>query len=151
MKPIHIALILFVAILVGIFVGTFTSNSESGDFETAFSNPNHEFRITGTLVTDIDFGGNLDDSENGAQLFQVNKAVDFDPVKNLTVFRMRDKNGNIREVRYNQPPPANLERPGEISIVGKANGDYFQANHVQIKCPSKYNEQSHLTEETPAS
>ena len=152
MKTIHIVLILFVAVLVGVLVGSFTTDTKSVDFQTAFANPEKDFRITGTLVREgRSKASELDQGSDDDELYGVKKAVEWDPNNNLTVFKMVDKSGDTLEVHYNQPPPANLERPGEISIVGRAKGEYFQASDVQIKCPSKYNEQSHLSEEATAS
>jgi cytochrome c-type biogenesis protein CcmE len=53
---------------------------------------------------------------------------------------MRDQNGNIQRVRYANPKPANFEDATEIVVEGYAQNEAFVAEHILVKCPSKYNE-----------
>ena len=63
----------------------------------------------------------------------------YDPSENVFVFYMQDDDGNIRQVKYANPKPANFEDAEKLVIEGVASGDIFQAEHILVKCPSKYN------------
>ncbi len=64
----------------------------------------------------------------------------YDRGANVFVFHMRDEQGNVRRVRYNNPKPANFEEATQIVVEGYAQEDAFVANHILVKCPSKYND-----------
>jgi cytochrome c-type biogenesis protein CcmE len=65
---------------------------------------------------------------------------------------MKDEQGAVRQVQYLNPKPANFEDAEKLVIEGTANGDVFVANHILVKCPSKYNETNVMGEaETRAS
>ena len=52
---------------------------------------------------------------------------------------MQDEVGNVRQVQYANPKPANFEDAEKLVIEGVASGDIFEAEHILVKCPSKYN------------
>lgn len=64
----------------------------------------------------------------------------YDRDSNTFSFWMRDEAGAVREVRYANPKPANFEDAEQVVIEGKMAGDAFHAEHILIKCPSKYND-----------
>ncbi|WP_456429420.1 cytochrome c maturation protein CcmE domain-containing protein [Rhodocaloribacter sp.] len=64
----------------------------------------------------------------------------YDPAQNLFSFYMRDELGNVRLVHYANPKPANFEDAERLVIDGYAQGDTFVAEHILVKCPSKYND-----------
>jgi cytochrome c-type biogenesis protein CcmE len=64
----------------------------------------------------------------------------YDPASNTFSFWMRDGAGDVREVHYHRPKPANFEEAEQVVIEGRMNGEAFVAEHILIKCPSKYNE-----------
>jgi cytochrome c-type biogenesis protein CcmE len=64
----------------------------------------------------------------------------YDQARNLFVFHMRDEDGNIRRVRYANPKPSNFEEAEQLVVEGHSGGDAFVANHILVKCPSKYND-----------
>lgn len=66
--------------------------------------------------------------------------TEYDRSANVFTFHMRDQNGNIQRVRYANPKPANFEDATEIVVEGYAQNDAFVAEHILVKCPSKYNE-----------
>ncbi|MFN7313197.1 MAG: cytochrome c maturation protein CcmE [Bacteroidota bacterium] len=41
---------------------------------------------------------------------------------------------------YRAPEPADFDRSEKIVIIGKMNGETFEASKILLKCPSKYNE-----------
>ncbi len=64
----------------------------------------------------------------------------YDPARNLFSFYMRDELGNVRLVHYANPKPANFEDAERLVIDGYARDDAFVAEHILVKCPSKYND-----------
>ena len=63
----------------------------------------------------------------------------YDAGRNLFVFTMKDEAGNIRQVHYHNPKPANFEDAEKLVIEGHADGEIFVAENILVKCPSKYN------------
>lgn len=63
----------------------------------------------------------------------------YDPSENVFLFYMQDDAGNIRQVEYANPKPANFEDAEKLVIEGVAQGEIFQAENILVKCPSKYN------------
>ena len=73
----------------------------------------------------------------------------YDPAQNLFIFHMRDEQGNVRQIRYANPKPANFEDAEKLVIEGHAEGDVFIAENILVKCPSKYNADGELLEAPP--
>lgn len=68
------------------------------------------------------------------------RPMTYDRATNTFSFYMRDEAGEVRQVRYLNPKPANFEDAQQVVIEGKMDGDAFVAEHILIKCPSKYND-----------
>jgi cytochrome c-type biogenesis protein CcmE len=68
----------------------------------------------------------------------------YDRHRNVFSFTMADEAGNIRRVEYNNPKPANFEDAERLVIEGRPRGDVFEATHILVKCPSKYNDERAL-------
>ena len=68
----------------------------------------------------------------------------YDRTENVFTFYMRDESGTVRKVRYPNPKPANFEQAEQVVVEGSMNGEAFAAQHILVKCPSKYNEQKGL-------
>lgn len=64
----------------------------------------------------------------------------YDRSQNVFTFFMRDQSGSIRKVRYPNPKPANFEQAEQVVVEGRMKDDAFAANHILVKCPSKYND-----------
>lgn len=68
----------------------------------------------------------------------------YDPNRNVFSFTMADTAGTVRTVVYANPKPANFEDATRVVVQGQvvqeAGGQVFQARHILVKCPSKYNE-----------
>lgn len=60
--------------------------------------------------------------------------------RNVFSFYMADEAGSIRLVEYANPKPANFEDAEQIVVEGAMDGEVFRAEHILVKCPSKYNE-----------
>jgi cytochrome c-type biogenesis protein CcmE len=65
----------------------------------------------------------------------------YDPSSNTFTFHMRDEAGTVRQVVYPNPRPANFEDAERVVVDGQMDGEVFVAEHILVKCPSKYNEQ----------
>lgn len=68
----------------------------------------------------------------------------YDPARNVFTFHMQDDAGLVRQVQYPNPKPANFEDAEKLVIEGYAKGDVFVAEHILVKCPSKYNDAREL-------
>ena len=65
----------------------------------------------------------------------------YDPERNLFSFHMEDNQGRVERVVYPDPKPANFEDAEKLVIEGEMKDGVFVANHILVKCPSKYNDQ----------
>ncbi len=74
----------------------------------------------------------------------------YDRDANTFSFWMRDEDGAVREVRYPNPKPANFEDAEQVVVEGRMEGDAFAAEHILIKCPSKYNDEREFETAEPA-
>lgn len=73
----------------------------------------------------------------------------YDPEENLFAFHMQDNEGSIRQVHYRDTKPASFENAEKLVVEGSLNGDIFEAEHILMKCPSKYSETNALNQVTP--
>ncbi len=88
--------------------------------------------------------------ESGSDAHVVGKWVDnreikYDADTNLLTFYMADETGVIRKVEYANPKPANFEDAEKLVVQGHPTDDVFVAEHILVKCPSKYNAQPPAT------
>ena len=70
----------------------------------------------------------------------------YDPQRNVFQFQMKDEMGKVQRVHYYNPMPANFEDAEKLVINGQLQGDVFVAEHILVKCPSKYNDARGLQE-----
>ncbi len=133
MSRFNIVVILLVAVLLGALFSVFTQNSESVVFARAFAEPGTEFKVSGTL-----------DSEH---------PVVYNPEVAVaeTRFHMMDKDGQVTEVLLKEAKPTGLEQSESIDLYGKVVDGKFIATDMLMKCPSKYNEDSHSLADASAS
>lgn len=122
MKKIHIIIIALIAVAIGAIVTTYGDASTYEGFETAANNPDKEYHVVGTL--------------------NKQKPRVYNPQENANLFTffLTDEFGKEQKVVYYAPQPADFERSEKVVIIGKMNGDIFEANKILLKCPSKYNE-----------
>ncbi|MEX2595841.1 MAG: cytochrome c maturation protein CcmE [Salibacteraceae bacterium] len=120
MKKTHIISIVVIAVLIGAMIGAISDSSSYADFEEAFSNPDDEFHVVGTL------------SEG--------KEMSYDPLKNpdLFTFWMTDMSGEEHQVVLHKSKPQDFERSEQIVLIGSAKNNVFHADEILMKCPSKY-------------
>lgn len=131
MKKTHIIIILLVAVISAIFVLTYTDSVDSATFAQA-KELGKRVKIVGS--------------------FDKTREVEYDAMKNadLTIFYVTDKDGYTERVYLTDKKgkPMGLEQSESVTIEGKydEHGN-FHANHLLMKCPSKYNEQNHAIAE----
>ncbi len=64
----------------------------------------------------------------------------YDREADVFQFVMEDEHGLRRRVEYHDPKPPNFEEAQQVVVEGYARGDAFVAEHILVKCPSKYND-----------
>ncbi len=130
MKKTEIALIIIAAIAIAAMVSALGSSGQAEDFTTAFANPGVDYKVNGTLVRE--------------------EPVIYNPEENaeLTIFTMRDENGKTARVHLNEAKQQGFEQSESINLYGYVGDDgKFYGHDMQMKCPSKYNDQKHLMEQ----
>ncbi|MCB0761800.1 MAG: cytochrome c maturation protein CcmE [Flavobacteriales bacterium] len=133
MKKSQIILIVVIAVAAGIILSTYMDTSTSVTFSEAFAHPGEEYKVSGTL--------------------DKSREVVYDPQvdASLCTFYVVDANGESQKVYYRNsadPKPMGLEQSESIDMHGKVVDGQFQASQVLMKCPSKYNENKHMMDET---
>ncbi len=118
MKRTQIILLLVIALMIGALLVTLEDASVYATFDIA----DKQTPETVTVVAKLDL-------EN---------PIEFDPKTTLLTFKAIDKDGRSKNVIYNQPKPMDFERSEEITITGHSTSDYFVAEEILMKCPSKY-------------
>ncbi|MCY4223235.1 MAG: cytochrome c maturation protein CcmE [Bacteroidetes bacterium] len=74
----------------------------------------------------------------------------YSPEDNLFVFHMQDEQGTVRKVHYSNPKPASFESAEKLVVEGTLQGDIFMAEHILMKCPSKYSDSNALGQSLPS-
>lgn len=68
----------------------------------------------------------------------VDGTLDARPREGKVYFQLKDEKGDSCQVIYNGPPPSNMGEAKEVVAIGKMNGEHFESDKLQLKCPSKY-------------
>ncbi len=131
MKKTNIVLLVLIAVVSAILISVYVGTVPSTTFEGAKSSDGKNVRITGTL--------------------DKTQPIEYDPLANanLTKFHVVDSTGHSEKVllTYEKGKPDGLEFSEKITLLGKYEEDgAFHANDIQMKCPSKYNDQKHSLE-----
>ncbi len=122
MKKIHIIGIVIIAVAIGAILTTLNSTSTYASFTEASKNPDSEFHVVGKLNKE--------------------KETVYEPQidANIFTFYMKDNQGLEKKVVLHKNKPQDFERSEQIVLIGKMEGDEFQASDILMKCPSKYND-----------
>lgn len=128
MKPKVIALIAGMAIVIAVIIASYGETSSTVSFSVAEDNPDKDYYITGELMKDM--------------------PVEYDPIENpnYLTFYLKDKEGEVRKVVVHEPKLQDFERATEVTMMGSAQEDFFEAKKVMPKCPSKYEEEMAASE-----
>lgn len=123
MKKTHIIALIVIAAAVGILI------TMLGNFDT-YSNFNEAAMTSGKTHTVIGH--------------YVPGTAEYDPTvdANSFSFVMKDENAVEKKVISRTEKPQDFERSEQIQIKGYMKGDVFIATSMQLKCPSKYQDQA---------
>lgn len=120
MKKSHIVLLVLVAAAVTIIVSMFGDFSTYETFASAAQDQGKQYHVIGELAK--------------------GKAMQYDPVKdpNHFSFYVEDKGGNVSQVVFKGAKPTDIEKSEQIVMTGYMEGEVFHCSKIQMKCPSKY-------------
>jgi len=128
MKKTEIVLILLVAVIIGVIMSLTFNASTYITFAVAEKRMGKEFTVIGELNKE--------------------KEIHFEPRLNLLTFYAADSLNNERKVYYHDSKPQDFERSEKITMTGFATDTGFVARTILMKCPSKYNEQQHIDQDS---
>lgn len=120
MKKTYILGIALIGIAIAAIVSMYGDASTYENFQVAMENPGREFHVVGVLNREKEKFYNPQEDPNYFTFFMV------------------DEKGKESKVVYHNPEPADFDRSEKIVIVGKMDGDHFEASKILLKCPSKY-------------
>jgi cytochrome c-type biogenesis protein CcmE len=122
MKKVHILGIVIIAVAIGAILTTLSNTSTYADFTEAALEPDSEFHVVGKLNKE--------------------KETVYDPHTNANLFSfyMIDNKGKECRVVLHKNKPQDFERSEQIVLIGKMQGNEFEATDILMKCPSKYND-----------
>jgi cytochrome c-type biogenesis protein CcmE len=86
---------------------------------------------------DIHVVGELKKDDNG-EVVGIEKSDDLLSFS----FVMVDANGMEQKVYYNEPMPQDFIKSEQVVIIGSYVDQYFVADQILLKCPSKYHEET---------
>ncbi|MEZ5018175.1 MAG: cytochrome c maturation protein CcmE [Flavipsychrobacter sp.] len=120
MKKTHIVLLLLVVAAVAVIVSMFGDFSTYETFASAAKEQGKQYHVMGELVKDKD--------------------MVYDPIKdpNHFEFYVVDKSGAENKVVFSGAKPTDIEKSEQIVMTGYMNEGTFHCSKIQMKCPSKY-------------
>lgn len=130
MKKSHILGIIAIAVAIGIIISTAGDASTYVTFEQA-----HEMAAQGN-DDKIHVVGELKKDERG-EILGITPGED----KLSFSFIMVDENNKTQKVYHNAPMPADFTKSEKVVVVGAYKEDFFVADKILMKCPSKYQEE----------
>jgi len=128
MKKTEIVFIFLIAVIIGVIVSLTYNASTYITFTDAEKNMGKEYTVIGELNKE--------------------KEIRFEPRMNLLTFYASDSLKNERKVFYYDAKPQDFERSEKITMTGFATDSGFTARTILMKCPSKYNEQQSIEQDT---
>jgi cytochrome c-type biogenesis protein CcmE len=139
MKKSHLLALVVIAIAVFMIISTVGDASVYVAFSDARNLANEG---SGKLVHVV---GELPKGPDGKPA-----GMRYDPKvdPNSFSFMMIDSLNQSELVIYNQPKPQDMDKTEKVVVVGKMNlkKNYFEAEQILLKCPSKYNNNTLQTE-----
>lgn len=128
MKKTHIILIVTIIVAISVILSTSLDAGTYANFAEASAHPQKKYHVVGKLNKEKD--------------------IDYSPEDNILTFYMLDNDGEERQVFLNEPKPMDFERSESIVLIGQSKQDAFYATEILMKCPSKYNEQNQIKDNT---
>ncbi|EJF53365.1 hypothetical protein SapgrDRAFT_1659 [Saprospira grandis DSM 2844] len=126
MKKMQILALIVIAAAIGVLITQASDYQSYGDFSVAMKEIDRNHQIVGQLV--------VDDA----------RPIVYNPEKDANAFSfyMEDEQGTIKKVVAQMAKPQDFERSEQIVLTGRMQGSQFIANDMQLKCPSKYQDQA---------
>ncbi len=120
MKKTNILILVLIAAAIGIIVASFGEFSTYETFASASKKPGSNFHVVGYLDT--------------------SRSQQYDPLENANYFTFyaKDKQGELQQVIFNGAKPQDFERSEQLVMTGYMKDGYFHCSKIQMKCPSKY-------------
>jgi len=119
-KKASILILVLIATAIGFVVASFGKFSTYETFASAAERPESSFKVIGYLDT--------------TQKQQYDPRIDA----NSFSFFARDKKGAIHKVIFNGTKPQDFERSEQLVMTGSMHDGIFHCSSMQMKCPSKY-------------
>lgn len=120
MKKTHIILLVIIAAAVTFIVSRFGDFSTYETFASAANDQGKKYHVIGEL------------SKDHGMVYNPEK----DP--NHFEFHVQDKSGQVNKVVFNGAKPTDIEKSEQIVMTGYMEGETFRCSKIQMKCPSKY-------------
>ncbi len=132
MKPLHITILVIIAIAIG---GLLMYSVDFSTYDTIQSARQKQGKYV-HLIAKLD----------------KDQPIQFDALKdpNYLSFYAKDSLGGTTKVVYRNTKPAELEQSERIVLKGKMKGDVFECDNILLKCPSKYKDDKKQLEKTVA-
>lgn len=123
MKKSSIIILVLIAATMAVLVASLGSFGTYETFKSAAERPGKTFHVVAQLDT--------------------TQAMQYDPIANANQFSFyaRDKKNNSHKVVFNGTKPTDFERAEQLVMTGYMEGDLFRCTKIQMKCPSKYEDQ----------
>jgi len=123
MKKIHIILLVFIAVAIGVLVSFLQTTTTYDTVDTAIAKPGKFVHLMAR--------------------WDKTQPLQYDAIKdpNYLSFTAVDTLGKTVKVVYHNPKPDNFEVSEKLVLKGKYIDGIFQCKTIQTKCPSKYKEE----------
>lgn len=120
MKKASILILVLIAAAIGVVIGSYGKFSTYETFASAAEKPESTLVVVGSLDT--------------------TKGQQYDPIKdpNNFTFFAKDKKGATHKVIFNGTKPQDFERSEQLVMTGYMKNGDFHCSKIQMKCPSKY-------------
>lgn len=120
MRTLNLIIILIIAGTFALVLSSFDGFTSVQTFDSAGEKPGQVFKIPAFLDT--------------------SQEVIYDEVQNPNEFTFYaiDKKDNVRKVIFKDAKPTDFERAEQLNMTGFMDGDVFICTSMQMKCPSKY-------------
>lgn len=135
MKKTHILALIIIAVAVGVIISTTGDASSYVTFDQAYAvaadGNSKSLHVVGDLKKD-----------SAGLVTGIRKSED-----NLSfTFILVDENKKEQLVYHNEPIPPDFMRSEKVVVIGHYTPDFFLAEKILLKCPSKYQDNSLKTE-----
>ena len=120
MKKIHIILLVFIAIAIGVLISFLNITTTYDTVQTAMDKPGKFVHLMAR--------------------WDKTQPLEYDALKdpNYLSFTAVDTLGKSVRVIYHNPKPENFEMSEKMVLQGKYEDGIFNCKTIQTKCPSKY-------------